>query len=156
MMDRATFLGHKTIPNIVLHQASVEDFSSVIRLYEEWGYGGSYSPDDRIWLADAGSETVGVVRLVNEQELLILRGMFVTAQWRGNGIASRLLRHVTEGLDEPCWCIPYASLEGFYRRAGFVPVGEQDAPVFLQERLGRYRWTGRNYLIMQRPAASAS
>jgi len=153
MMDRATFLGHKSIPNVGVRQATVKDFSSVIRLYEEWGYGGTYTPGDEIWLAEAGSETIGLVRLVKEQELRILRGMYVTPQWRGNRVASTLLASITANLTEPCWCIPYAHLVEFYRQAGFVPVPEAEAPVFLQERLGRYRWTGRDYQIMCRPVA---
>ncbi|GGY21469.1 GNAT family N-acetyltransferase [Paludibacterium paludis] len=150
MMDRTAFPDHRTLPNVAVRRAGHEDFPSVVRLYEEWGYGGTYTPSDMIWLAEAGAGPVGVVRLVHEEGTVVLRGMFVTAAWRNNGIAGRLLEAATRELDEPCWCIPFAYLEPFYARFGFVAATETEAPSFLVERLGRYRWTGRDYRIMRR------
>ena len=104
------------------------------RLAEEWNY----------YLALDGDETIGMAsggRFGPHPEARWLYGMFVRADHRGTGVAGDLVRsvaawarseqvtqlglHVTTSLGRA---------QGFYRKLGFVPVGEP-APMERDPRL---------------------
>lgn len=65
-----------------------------------------------------------------------LTGLFVAPQWRGQGVAGRLLEEVMKSQAGPVWLFCHPDLSGFYQRAGFVPCA--DLPEALAERLRRY------------------
>lgn len=134
--------------------ARAEEHARVLQTYEAWGYGGGVQPEDRVYLAEAGGELVGIVRRTREHEVTMLRGMQVAPEWRGRGIGGRLLRALVAELGtEECTCIPYAHLTGFYGAAGFAEIPEEAAPPFLRYRLAGYRTRGLSVLVMRRPGA---
>lgn len=134
--------------------ARPEEYAGVLQAYEAWGYGGGVQPGDRIYLAEADGELVGIVRRTREHEVTMLRGMQVAPEWRGRGIGNRLLNALVAelGADE-CFCVPYAHLTGFYGSAGFVEIPEENVPPFLRYRLAGYLTRGLDVLVMRRPGA---
>jgi hypothetical protein len=71
------------------------------------------------------------------------------------GIGAQLLAALRE-IDEPCYCVPYAHLEAFYARAGFVLI-EEGFPDFLRARAVDYRAKGLSVPVMKRkPLAGAA
>jgi GNAT superfamily N-acetyltransferase len=135
---------------VTCRPAGPDDGGSVLRLYEEWGYGGGIAAGDVLRVLDAGSCVVGVVRLTREHAHTVLRGMYVSPAWRGRGLGRLLLRDSVAQLGGDAYCLPYAHLEGFCRQAGFESCPDTDAPAFLRDRVAAYRWTGKSYLIMRR------
>ena len=104
-------------------------------------------------LAERDGELVGIVRLVAEENVVVLRGMQVHSRFQRQGIGKRLLATVAQELDgRSCFCIPYAHLVGFYGGIGFHVIETAKAPTFLRLRLERYqnRGDGKEYLIMRR------
>lgn len=82
---------------------------------------------------------VGVVRLVEEQGVLVLRGMYVLADLRGHGIGRELLRRAVDAIGERvCYCLPYAHLLPFYGERGFSPEPSGVGPPHLLSRLAEY------------------
>jgi hypothetical protein len=65
-----------------------------------------------------------------------LTGLFVSPDWRNQGIAAELLRSAMQGLDGPVWLFCHPQLEAFYARSGFTPAAKLPPP--LAEKLTRY------------------
>ena len=107
-------------PNMLVrvHIASPDEFRGVADLYRETDYAGGVLPSDRIVVAKSDGRLLGAYRLVREHDVLVLRGMRVRAALRRQGIGTRLL-DALQDIEEPCYCVPHAYLEGFYGRAGF-------------------------------------
>lgn len=52
-----------------------------------------------------------------------LRGMAVDPSVRGTGVGRLLLDAVCAHINAPLWCNARVSAQGFYERAGWIPVG---------------------------------
>jgi len=136
---------------VVFRRATPYEFASVVRLYDEGGYNGRYQAADFLLLAMMGDEAIGVVRLVEESQLSLLRGLYISKAWRGRGIGLGLLQAASRHLPPRSYCVTHSALLAFFGKIGFVPCSDEDAPVYLQERRRRYGWTGKTYHIMARP-----
>ena len=142
--------------------AAPGELARLAELYEEWGYHGGILPTDVVFVAERDGACVGVVRRAWEHETLMLRGMYVAPSVRGQGVGSRLLAAFVRALDadpairhEPCYGIPFAHLERFYAKVGFVFVDESRAPAFLRERVRQYRAEGHVVAVMRRSGAGS-
>jgi GNAT superfamily N-acetyltransferase len=123
----------------------------ILGAYERWGYGAGINPDDVVWVAEVGTELVGVVRIATENAVLVLRGMRVADRFRGRGIGSQMLNVAIAWLGKrECFCLPYIHLTGFYARAGFIEIEPASAPPFLMKRIARYNDRALNVTIMRR------
>jgi GNAT superfamily N-acetyltransferase len=144
--------------SIEIRRAAPEEVSAVRRFYADRQYGGEVQPLDTLLLALRDGELLGAVRLAPEHGTTVLRGMQVHPSHRRQGIGRQLLAAVVEELgSNPCYCIPYAHLIGFYSSIGFDVIDLHQAPDFLAERLTGYRarGDGRHYLLMFRPGGIA-
>jgi GNAT superfamily N-acetyltransferase len=136
---------------VTIRAAAPEEYERARAAYSTWGYDGGVAPDDVVYLAQHGTDLVGLVRRTREHGVTMLRGMQVAPAWRRRRIGSRLLRTFVEDLHgEECYCVPYTHLISFYGAAGFGAVREDAAPAFLRERLAAYRGRGLDVLIMRR------
>ena len=137
--------------HITIRIARPEEHAGALAAYEAWGYDGGLLPEDVVYLAQADGELVGVVRRTHEHGVTMLRGMQVAPEWRGRGVGQRLLDALVADLGlEPCYCIPWSHLTGFYAAAGFREIPEEAAPPFLRYRLAGYRTRGLDVLVMGR------
>jgi len=143
-------------PNMLVrvHIASPDEFRGVADLYRETDYAGGVLPSDRIVVAKSDGRLLGAYRLVREHDVLVLRGMRVRAALRRQGIGTRLL-DALQDIEEPCYCVPHAYLEGFYGRAGFVSLEKAEMPPFLRTRATQYRAKGLDVIVMKREPAAA-
>lgn len=131
--------------------AHSSDANLIRAFYEKWDYKGTLGHDDTIWIAEAVAEPIGVVRVVSENGVLVLRGMRVALQWQRKGIGRQMLSTVAAWLaNRDCYCVPYVHLVGFYGCIGFVEVDPSLAPSFLAERVGSYRSRGLDVTLMLR------
>jgi GNAT superfamily N-acetyltransferase len=138
---------------IEVRRAMAEDISRAANFYAERRYGDGIRPEDAVLLAEHDGVLVGIVRLITEEGVVVLRGMQVHPRFQRLGIGKRLLATVAQELDgRRCFCIPYAHLVGFYGGIGFHVMEPAKAPTFLRLRLEKYRdrGDGNKYLIMRR------
>ncbi len=126
------------------------------RAYEKWGYGGGLKAEDTVWLAEAASELIGVVRIAPEENVLVLRRMRIAEPWQRRGVGSKMLFAVAEWLaSRECYCLPYAHLVAFYGQIGFVEISPAAVPSFLARRLTEYRFRALDTTLMARGAATS-
>jgi predicted N-acetyltransferase YhbS len=123
-----------------IRTAEDRDMERIRAFYRVVNYVGDVGSDDRMLLADESDRLVGVVRLVRENGIVVLRGMRVLQEYQRSGIGTLLLEAVSRALgSEECYCIPYEHLCDFYGRIGFQNLDPLAAPQFLAERLKEYR-----------------
>jgi N-acetylglutamate synthase-like GNAT family acetyltransferase len=140
-----------------ISQALKSDLSAVKSFYSSVGYGGGVGDQDQVLICRQGRVVVAAVKLSPEGGTLVLRGMYVSAALRGQGIGARLLERISEKIGSSrCWCIPYTHLERFYSGIGFSTVESGEAPNFLKARLAGYVAAGHAVLIMSRPESWVS
>ena len=143
-------------PQLDLSLAGGTDLPSVRTFYESVGYGGGLDPADRILVGRRDDAIIAAVRLRREMNTLVLRGMYVAAPLRGQGVGRALLDGVSVEIGGSCcWCLPFSRLENFYARIGFgIPEGGE-IPEFLVARKDRYEAAGHDVVIMVRPARTS-
>lgn len=137
----------------VTRKAHPEEFERVVDFYRANDYGAAISPSNVIVVAEDGRTLCGAVRLCEEHDTPVLRGMRVCEGMRRQGIGSLLLQAAKTIIGEKeCFCIPYRHLRAFYGRIGFVEIEAADAPPFLQERCAGYkRLYDLDVIVMWRP-----
>lgn len=141
-------------PVELIHLTEQTDLTRVQSFYASVGYGCEINRDDRILLARVDNRIIAAVRLSREFDQLVLRGMYVAEERRGQGVGTRLLESTSAVIDESeCWCIPFARLANFYSRIGFRVCEGGDIPLFLADRRKKYTTGGKKVVIMKRTTA---
>lgn len=140
-------------PEIRIGQTSSS--KQIASVYESLGYRRGVAPWDTVWIAEAGSEAIGIVRIAPEFGVLVLRGMRIAEPWRRRGLGTRMLRVIANWLgSQDCYCVPYVHLVGFYSQIGFAEITPESAPSFLAARLKDYKLQSLDVTLMARLARS--
>ena len=138
------------LPHEDIELEETTDQAGVRSFYDSVGYGGGVYPDDRLLVVRKNRSIIAAVRLCDEEGFLVLRGMYVAEERRGQGLGSRLLESASSAIgSSECWCVPYTSLTDFYSRIGFKK--SESIPAFLMARCERYTESGQLVTVMQRP-----
>ncbi len=125
---------------IRIRKANPDETGQIAAFYHASEYSQTAGPPDTIIVAEGGGVLYGVVRLCEEHNYLVLRGMRVLESMRRQGIGTLLLETAGAFIGERvCFCIPHRHLESFYRQVGFMVIEESQAPAFLQTRIAKYR-----------------
>ena len=91
---------------------------------------------DRIYGAFVDGTLAGCARVRSHADGLEVDGVFVLDEFRGRGLARRLMDAVLEGFgDQTLWMHSVIELVPFYRRLGWRPVPEEKLPPTIKERL---------------------
>jgi N-acetylglutamate synthase-like GNAT family acetyltransferase len=105
-----------------------------------------YMPDDELaheiadgvhfWGAERDGCLLGVMGLQDKGEVMLIRHAYVQPSAQGQGVGTRLLRHVVELTSKPILVGTWAAAAwaiAFYRRRGFVLVPQQDKDALLRQ-----------------------
>jgi N-acetylglutamate synthase-like GNAT family acetyltransferase len=123
--------------------------------YEQEGKSHRARNSDLFFAAFIENTIVGICRFCIEEDTPLLRSMIIHAPLRSHKIGAKILESFEKYLNEnklgPTYCIPYDHLESFYSRIQFKVIQEEDAPLFLQERIKEYRKkSSDHFMIMKR------
>ena len=134
-------------------KAHPDKMGRIAAFYRANEYRPTIRPTDVIAIAENDGELCGAVRLCEENNHLVLRGMRVSEKMRRQGIGTQLLETAEFFIgDRECFCIPHRYLQPLYGRIGFVLIDESEAPPFLQARCAKYKHEyGLDVIIMCRP-----
>lgn len=136
-----------------LRYLTPDDHAAGVRFYESQGYAGGIAAGDRTLAAIVGTRIVGLVRLAEEEGVLLLRGMFIDASAQRRGIGRRMLARLAQRIgDTTCWLTCPPHLSEFYGLIGFQPVAYAEAPPHLAARSKGYEAEHGAQGIMRRPA----
>lgn len=81
-----------------------------------------------IWVGEEGNRIVGVMGIQDRVEVSLVRHAYTLPAFQGQGIGTRLLRHVLTLTDKPVLIGTWADATwaiDFYRRNGFVLVSDR-------------------------------
>jgi predicted N-acetyltransferase YhbS len=135
--------------------ATPEDVPAALRSYARNGYSGGIAEGDVVLVAERDGDVVGVVRLVEEDGHLLLRGMFLDEAERGRGLGGRMLGRLSDAIGErACWLVCGRHLARFYGQVGFRPAPEGESPPHLRERAARYALDHGPQVILRRDRPS--
>lgn len=136
-----------------IHSAKASEVGDLAAFYRNTDYGGLVDPVDIVVYATEEGNIIGAGRLSEEEGTLVLRGMRVLEEHRCHGVGKAVLDLlVSEGSNRDCYCIQYRYLQQFYAAKGFVEIAPSEAPIFLRERLKKYRARGLDIILMRKKA----
>lgn len=132
---------------------SSDEISCIKAFYQLVGYTGTINESDQFFLAKFDKVLVGCVRLCNEFQTLVLRGMYVHPNFQGKGIGTQLLNLIDHEIGaRECSCIPYnkEQLIKFYGKIGFKIINPESVSPLLYERYKKYMNQGLDVIVMGR------
>lgn len=112
-----------------------------MEFYRSQNYHGGDTMDGSEFaiVAEDNDRIIGAVRLVIEENSLILRGMFIDKPYQRQGIGKQMLDLMDVEIgDRECYCICKAYLERFLGDIGFSQIKPEKAPKHLETRYNQY------------------
>ncbi len=123
-----------------LREATESDRPEINAIYATLGFMPWDPGQDQLLVAVVGDRLVGCGRLHRYPEAIELGGMYVHPNYRGQGIARKVLESLVELLGkETCYCMPFDHLIQFYEQFGFVRCPEEGLPPIIEEKAAYFR-----------------
>lgn len=137
---------------VAISRAHTDELAEVNGFYASLGYQDGARRGDRLWLARRESQVLGAVRLCPHPEgYILLRGLYVAPEVQRQGLGSQLVRAaLADVAGRVCYCLPFAPLEGFYKRLKFGRIRPEHAPQQVATRLRCYLDEGLEVILMRR------
>ena len=128
-----------------------------VAFYESQSYHGGIAVEDFALGAWDGGRIVGLVRLAEEHDVNLLRGMFIDASYQRQGLGTRMLEALTPEMELTThWLICPDRLNDFYARVGFQPAPVDERPPHLVVRAAKYQQVARGTMnVLRRPPANS-
>lgn len=128
---------------------TTENLYKLNRFYKRNGHRGKATTSHQAWWLEHNDEIVAALRLEPQPWGLLLRGMWVAAELRGQGFGSQLLCALQPQLSKAtCYCLPYTTQLDFYYRNGFIDAHD-DAPVTLKQQHRHYLTRGESLGLLR-------
>lgn len=112
-----------------------------MEFYRSQNYHGGDTMDGNEFtlIAEDGDRIIGAVRLVEEEDTLVLRGMFIDKPYQRQGIGKQMLDLMDIEIgDRECYCICKEYLEEFLGDISFTRIKPEKAPKHLETRYNEY------------------
>lgn len=90
----------------------------------------------RYWVVESGNSVVACAKLNCQSDYSVLYDVYVFPAWRGRGLGSYLVNHLTQHATKPLYLATLPARLPFYKRLGFTPVLANRLPLLLQYDLG--------------------
>jgi GNAT superfamily N-acetyltransferase len=136
----------KTMSNIIIRKAAQNEIEWVNSKYEEINFQASDFEKEYIAVAEIDRQRCGLGRLIKFADgSFELGGMYVFEDYRGLGIAEKIVLHLLNQTKESdkIWCLPFNHLLNFYGRFGFKPYeNEAEIP---SEIICKHKWCNQSY-----------
>lgn len=154
----------KTNQNLItMHYATEADLFEIKHFLKRHKQ-SSAQRDDSIYMVRHQKRLIGIARLVEifhkcEITQYWLRGLYIEASWRQQGLATQLIafmdQHVIESkisskCDIEIVAFPLSHLESFYLRNGYQPLEPSKLSIILQERYQKALNQQKRWLCMSK------
>ncbi len=132
-----------------LEQVTADNLYKLNRFYKRNGHRGKATTSHQSWWLIHNSDIVAALRLEPHPWGLLLRGMWVATELRGQGFGSQLLCALQPQLSKaPCYCLPYTTQLDFYYRNGFIDARDS-APTALYQQHTHYLARGESLGLLR-------
>jgi GNAT superfamily N-acetyltransferase len=127
------------------------DHSRLKDLYARWGNAFQHCMDDHYFLAEYKGNIIAAIRLAFENSIFVVRSLYVQKEFRGCGVARKLLHHVEKALGSAeVYCLALESHEKLLGAIGLQKIVGLTAPAFLTARRKGLQEEGKNAILMKR------
>lgn len=118
--------------------------------YRLTSYSRIIYPGERVFVVEPEGTIIGAVCIERNENINVLRGMYVLPEMVGKKIGSKLLNFIEPFISElNTYCIPYKNLINFYGKIGFTVAPENGhIPEFLLNRIHNYFAKGLDVVMM--------
>ena len=124
---------------ITIKQAEKNEINWVNSKYAEVDFVKSNYENEYIIIAKVNGENAGLGRLVKiDSHGIELGGIYVFPNFRGFGVAEKIVQHLCEGNpfgESTIWCLPFENLFKFYSKFGFETCENKNAPEKVAQKL---------------------
>jgi GNAT superfamily N-acetyltransferase len=127
-----------------------ERYALVDRFYRAQGYKVKCGASERIYtMVSSDNVIIAAARLVPQGSgHYWLRNLLVASDWRGQGIATRLMEKLLPDLIPlGCYCFALPHLTNFYTALGFIQ-NPSHCPDDILRTYNTYRSRGRDWVLM--------
>ncbi len=123
--------------------------------YVEQGYHSDWSKVEMAFVAMENNKIIASVKVERSHGFSILRGMYISREFQGRKIGTKLIKYIEPILNETIsYCMPFAHLDTFYSQVGFEKVNLNLYPKYLRKRYIGYQESGYNIIPMIRSIAT--
>lgn len=124
---------------IRIKQAEKNEINWINVKYSEVGFVKSNYENEYIIIAKVENENAGLGRLVQiDSNNIELGGIYVFPNFRGFGVAEKIVQHLCEensfGI-ATIWCLPFENLSNFYLKFGFRNCKHVKIPEKITQKL---------------------
>ena len=133
-------------PDIQFIELEKTKFPLLNQFYKRVYKKGVACKDERVFILKE-KEIVCSGKLKTLDKQLLLTGIACAPEFRGQGYASLLIKKILFLQAQPVYCFPYAYLQPFYSRLGFVETGSQTVPDIISQKFYAYS-KNRDLLLM--------
>lgn len=135
----------------IIRNASVADHTALNNLYAQWGKAFQHSVDDQYFVAEYDNKLIAAVRLSFENNVFLVRSLFVDKEFRGCGVATKLLGQVNKELGTAqAYCIALGAHQKSLGDIGFQKIAGLTAPEFLTARRDNLKETDGDVILLKR------
>lgn len=136
--------------NITIRKAEGFELELVKRFYRVHNMRPQAAKSDDVYIALRNKKIICALRLCTYEGVWLLRSMCVAADDRCTGVGSHMLSELKAVLSErPCYCFPFAHLEAFYQRAGFISAQIGQVPQPIAKKYSGYLAKNKKILLMK-------
>lgn len=118
-------------------QISKHQLPLVNQFYKQVYKKGRANKSEQIFVLKK-TKIYSAARIKKVQEASLLTGVACMPEWRGQGVASLLIRSLLRQQAAPLYCFPYPHLQNFYLKLGFCLYDAEQLPTGLREKYQRY------------------
>lgn len=116
------------------------------KFYQAHNVRGRANKQDQVWVV-RDKTIIAACRLQNRAGSLFLSTLYVDTDYRGQGIAQRLIKEMLLQQTQPVYTFAYCHLEHFYSALAFMR--ENKLPAELASLFSAYKLQGRDILAMK-------
>lgn len=134
-----------------LYKATETDMLWVDSIYTKIQFLPSDFDNEYIVIAEVNGEKAGLGRLIQINDVLELGGMYVKDNYRGNGIAQKIVEHLLAQAPKGklVYCIPFAHLVNFYKSFGFLDAEvTSSTPQEIKHKIGYCSQTYKTDILL--------
>jgi N-acetylglutamate synthase-like GNAT family acetyltransferase len=124
-------LGWQRLLHLLVGPGVVVGLGALIAILATWNDDGK-----NFWVIEHDQQLIACAKLRQHPHYSLLHDVYVTPEWRSQGLGSHLVSHLSTQAIKPLYLTCLPKLTQFYMRLGFMPVAAKSLSPLIQYDLG--------------------